>query len=440
MSQAKVLILSSLLTDREVNRLTVRIFRYRFLLIPLLAFILTAFAIWDPRPWKLYWIAGLLSFLIIVSVVEYQRAVNTQTGIRTIQVNLVFMILIQTGIFYITGGIESPLVVIYAPMCMAAGLLIAKKKTVLMIVAIPNLVILLFTLSSLYHLFPQTLPVFFSLEDHPADRSVYLWTSASVLILLNLITSTFSHTVRQILSQQMEERLTERAQFIESLAGRNKEIQSVARTVAHELKNPLASVQGLAQLLARSGQFNEKNAERLGVLNAEIQRMTKVLEGFQNFSRPMSSLHLEKVDVNKVVTAVANLHEAVLLQNDIDLSLAGQPVEIFCDAQKIKQALINLLLNAIEACGAGDSIALRCGPWKSDGVRIEIQDSGPGLTVEVEKHLFEPGFSTKTGGSGIGLVMARSVAVQHGGQLVLVNGTNRGSLAVLTLREQKQEG
>ncbi len=423
----------------EVERVTlgiiVKLFKYRFLISFLLAFALAIFFVWDPVPWKLAWIGATLVLLLGVSVFEYRRVLRSQPGPLTVQLNLCLMVLAQACMIYITGGVESPLLPVFLPMAYAAGHLLPTLGRVLPVLGTTIGLLALFALSSLHGLVPRAAPAFFELGPAGfSDMPVYVWTKVGILSVLLSVIGVISHGVRRALQEQVRQAIGMRQAAAEEAHQRNRELLSASRTVAHELKNPLASIQGLAQLLARGAEPASKAAERLEVMQREIHRMGEVLDGFRDFTRPLTGLHLVRVDLQALARDVVRLHEGLAARLDVQQEVEAEPTWIECDPRKVRQALINLLQNALEATPPGGRVVVRVGPWGQAGeARLEVHDTGPGLSAEALAHLFEPGFTTKPEGSGIGLVVARAIAAQHGGSLGLEPAPSGGGLAVLLL-------
>ena len=201
--------------------------------------------------------------------------------------------------------------------------------------------------------------------------------------------------------------------------------------LAHELKNPLANIKGLAVLVSRDVQG--KGTERLQVMQHEILRMEEILQEFLTFSRPLSPLSQESVDLRHLCESVLSLHEGMAYARDVQLTLYGDAsVVAYCDPRKVKQILINLLQNALEAAPAHTVVAIKLS--SEDGrARIDMRDDGPGLSAEVKAHLFQAGTTSKERGTGLGLALARGLARQHGGDLRLENRPEGGCLATLIL-------
>ncbi len=416
------------------QKLTQRLFKLRFWVVlgPLLFGL--AFLFWDPVAWKIAWIGVVTVVLLGLFFIEYLRVQRAKVGQGTMQLNLMGMLLMQTALIYLTGGIESPLMPIFIPMALGAGILLREYWRVLSVVALPLVLTLFFAGSRLYGWVPLSTPAFFELgREAVADKPVYIWTQAGIFCGLYIVTSALAHFIRRIVDQQVRENIRGKQRNLTSLASRNKELLSVSRTIAHELKTPLDSIQGQAQVLARGAQAGDKQAEGLEAMQKELARMGEVLDGFRNFTRPLSELSLEPCEMAGLVAEVGALHEGLAVVRSVILELGLSPVQVTCDPQKVKQALLNLVQNALEESQPGTKIFLRCGPWHK-GARIEIQDEGAGLSSEAKEHLFEPGFTCKEGGSGVGLVMARSIVEQHGGRLALeANESGNGCLASVFL-------
>jgi two-component system sensor histidine kinase HydH len=242
--------------------------------------------------------------------------------------------------------------------------------------------------------------------------------------------SRVGYALRQLFETMMLERLEERDQVLEMHAEHNRTLTALTGELAHELKNPLASVKGLAALVRRSAEG--KAEERLGVLGREADRMQSILDELLNFSRPLVPLAMEPVDLHGLAVDVAELHEATALDRRVTLVVEGDAVPLTCDPRKIRQVLINLVQNALDASPPGGTVTVRV-TERGRRAMVRVRDEGPGLSAEVADQLFEPGTTTKAGGSGLGLVVARSLARQHGGELLLANHAEGGCLAELTV-------
>jgi signal transduction histidine kinase len=215
-------------------------------------------------------------------------------------------------------------------------------------------------------------------------------------------------------------------------AGRAEELTALSAEIAHELKNPLASVKGLAALLGQN-LTDGKGAERLAVLRREVDRMQTVLDEFLNFSRPLVPLALGDSDVGGLCRDVAALHEGMARERAIEIAVRAEPVPVRCDPRKAKQVLINLVQNAIDASPPGSAVEIEAERLAGGGARVRVLDRGRGVEPGLSAEVFSPGVTTKPGGSGLGLTIARALARQHGGDVSLAPRPGGGTAAEVRL-------
>lgn len=419
---------------RASQPLVLRVFRGRLVIVPALGLVFTVFFLFDPVPWKLAWVAVTTLLAAALSLFEYWRIQRSSLGVLTIQANFSGILVMQTAMIFITGGIESPLLPVYVPFGLIAGLALPSVARVSQVAAIPIGFTLLFASSAQLHWFPRTTPAFFELDPGFADRAVYVWTRAGVLVLITFVASAVGVGIRRSFELVARDVADARKGALDGLEARNRDILSVASTVAHELKNPLSSIQGLAQLMARSAPAGSKDAERLEVMRREVARMSTVLDEFRNFSRPLAALSLQKARLRGIIRDVVVLEEGRAEARGVALDLRpGDDALLTCDPQKVKQAVLNLVHNALEATPSGGSVEIVLRIVSPGIAQVVIRDSGAGLQPEVEGKLFTPGLTTKEHGTGIGLVVARSIAEQHGGTATLASRDSGGCEAVLSL-------
>jgi signal transduction histidine kinase len=211
---------------------------------------------------------------------------------------------------------------------------------------------------------------------------------------------------------------------------RLRDMTTQTAAIAHELNNPLASIKGLAALMELDP---ARAPEHLRVLQKEVERMRCVLEELLSFSRPLTPLALEQVNLRDVVMDVVDLHgpgaSAKKLRFDTS---AVDAVEVRCDPRKVKQILIHLVQNAIDASPSGAPIALTL-RRKEAHVLLGVLDRGPGLAPERLQRVFEPGVTSKPKGPGLGLTIVRALAAQHCGSVALSNRPDGGLAAQVDL-------
>jgi two-component system, NtrC family, sensor histidine kinase HydH len=221
-----------------------------------------------------------------------------------------------------------------------------------------------------------------------------------------------------------------RDELLHTHVERMREMTTYSAEMAHELKNPLASIKGLTALMELEP---ERVPERLAVMKKEIERLHGALEHFLNFSRPMSRLTLETIDLRNLVLDVVDLHEGVANDKQIDFDTSSvDSVEARCDPRKLKQVLVNLVQNAIDASPAGSTVELTLSR-SAEKVRLGVLDRGPGVAPEAIERMFQPGVTTKAKGCGLGLTIVRSLVDQQQGTISLENREGGGLAANVDL-------
>ena len=207
--------------------------------------------------------------------------------------------------------------------------------------------------------------------------------------------------------------------------------RDVARQLAHEIKNPLTpmrlSLHRLQRRIERVPE-SERTAVRDSVeaLLLEIEHLTRLAEHFSQYAR-LPEARIEALDLAALARDAARLYESDALVVD-----APAAVPVQGDRLLLSRALHNLLLNAREAAGADSPVELRAGRTAREGW-IEVLDRGPGLSGADAARVFEPYFSTKNRGSGLGLSVVKDIAERHGGRVTLANREGGGAEARLTL-------
>jgi signal transduction histidine kinase len=218
--------------------------------------------------------------------------------------------------------------------------------------------------------------------------------------------------------------LEERMRRMERFIG----LASLASGLHHEIKNPLTAlsihVQLLAESLASGGRPPGEEAEGLvGVIETEVSRLEGVLESFRSFAH-LQRLTVQPSDALEVVRDVLRLVGPQAAGQGVRVTLshvAGLDARVPLDAEKVEQALLNLVLNALEAMPEGGDLTVLVA--LADGeFRVSVKDTGPGIAPEIQPNLFQPYFSTKTGGSGMGLALSEKLIGQHGGQIAYRTG------------------
>ncbi len=210
--------------------------------------------------------------------------------------------------------------------------------------------------------------------------------------------------------------------------------------LAHEIRNPLSSldihVQLLEEDLAQAApQMEEKTASRFEVIRGELHRLENIVKHFLSLAGP-SALNLHPVEVPKIVGHVCELlrPEAAARNIAIVMKVPGPVPPLSADPVQLTQALVNLVINAIQAVeGRGQVELIVHTDEQAGSLAIEIHDTGPGIPAEKQSAIFEPFFTTKPEGSGLGLWIVQQIITAHGGAVRAANAPGGGAVFTVHL-------
>lgn len=211
---------------------------------------------------------------------------------------------------------------------------------------------------------------------------------------------------------------------------RLSELGDLAATVAHEIRNPLNSVSMGMQRLKAEFTPTEDAAEYARFLNLmqdEVQRLNSIVEQFLSLARPLK-LDRQPIVVEKFIGEVATLLAAEAKAANARVQLHAMPdlPPLWADRNSLKQLLVNLVLNGIQAMPDGGDLLIAAHKDK-ESLRFDIVDRGVGIEADKLGKIFDPYFTTKTKGSGLGLAIARRIAEAHGGKITVDSQAGRGS-------------
>jgi len=268
-----------------------------------------------------------------------------------------------------------------------------------------------------------------------------LWQSALVTLLLLLTFAAvlfclaYRATVAPLRHQLSETRsVLERQEKLASLG-------TLAAGVAHEIRNPLASLKFRLFSLKQCLPAAFTSHEDVTVIDEEINRLERIIKDFLQFARP-SDPTMGETTTQQVLRTVHDLLKSQLEARGIQLVLEpGERVGLRADKQQLEQVLINLVQNAadsLEAGGGTITLRGRQGAARLDGrstpaVILEVADTGKGIPPEVQERLFDPFFSTKAGGTGLGLPISERIIEKHGGLIQFQTQVNRGTTFQIVL-------
>lgn len=284
----------------------------------------------------------------------------------------------------------------------------------------------------------------FFAEVQEALRSLRHWLLGSLFLFLVLLAAVIALSYR-VLVTPLRLRLTE-SQAIIDRQERLASLGVLTAGVAHEIRNPLAAIKFRLYSLQRSLPASVSQEEDLGIIDHEIQRLDRIVRDLLQFARP-SEPEFKTVPILPLLEAMRDLLQADLDRRGVRLDVVeGEPLSVRADRQQLQQVLINLIQNAAEATPAGGTITLSARAGAARRIRrvepvvmVEVKDSGRGLTPEIGRRIFDPFFSTKEGGTGLGLPLAARIVELHGGFLQYTSQPQRGSTFTVVLPKETDE-
>jgi signal transduction histidine kinase len=191
----------------------------------------------------------------------------------------------------------------------------------------------------------------------------------------------------------------------------------LSASIAHEVNNPLQAVQNCLHLATREDLPEEKRKEYLGLARTELERLMLTTRRMLDFYRPNTTA-LEKIDVKEMLEYVINLMNKQFSEANlkVEIDAPAKLPSVMAVGSQIQQVFINLSLNAADAMPLGGVLKIKVRP-ASKGVELLFIDNGPGIPKEKQQNIFEPFFSTKDGGTGLGLTVSYNIITAHGGTL-----------------------
>lgn len=196
--------------------------------------------------------------------------------------------------------------------------------------------------------------------------------------------------------------------------------------LAHEIRNPLAAIEGAAEILEQDSLGPQARQEFLAIIRKECRRLNRLLTTLLDFARPRPP-ERRRVELERVFEDVVRLVQRSAEQKGIALRTQVAPdlPVLVADAEQLTQVLLNLTLNAVQAMSQGGEIRLEALP-DPGGVRIAVRDQGPGIAEADLERIFDPFYTTRSEGTGLGLAVAHQIVAQHGGWIRAEPNPDRG--------------
>lgn len=218
---------------------------------------------------------------------------------------------------------------------------------------------------------------------------------------------------------------------------RNRALTAVGQMtaqIAHEIKNPLGSIRFAAEILKRRLPGDEEHLEGIEIIERSVDHLAAVVNELCEFSRP-KELNRTRVDLNSFLDNLLPMVADRLTEKalKVEKSYSASYSTGMFDISELRKLFLNLIINAIDASNQGDSIQLRTLANGAEGVSVQIIDRGCGMDSETQRRLFEPFYTTKRAGTGLGMPIAKKISELHGGDLVVHSREGQGTTITVRL-------
>lgn len=375
------------------------------------------------------WRIAAVGVLLVVMVTGMHRGTRFEVvRIDARPAALFVSTLVHVGVVALTGGLHSPLLVILVGF---SGSLLSYgwSRTTRIALAMEILAVIAMALLPRAWFGP------------PVSEPAFSMLVGLVVIAVAALNTGVYVTLTGELGAVHGEIDRAHEEMASAALARARELEQLSARLSHELKNPLGAIKTLVQLSAREA-GDDRSREGLRVAEAEIERMSEILKEYLSFSRPLEKLRREPLALGALADETISILAAQAMAKGVALHRRGD-ARLEADARRLKEALFNLVANALEATPRGGSVQIRIDE-REGAISLSVTDSGRGMPKEVLERLGTPFFTTREQGTGLGVALARSVFVQHGGTLEYASVEGRGTTALARLparaRERRSDG
>lgn len=216
-------------------------------------------------------------------------------------------------------------------------------------------------------------------------------------------------------------------------------IGKLAAKVAHEIRNPLATIGGFARAILRAPGDSNKVSKQTEIIIEEVERLEKLLSNIMNFSRP-SEMKMGLISLQEVVEDSIMMTQNKMLEKRINFHyIKNDPdLKAFIDGPQVKQVVLNIIHNALESVEEKGTVEITLGR-RQDFAEISVSDNGPGVPLEERENIFKPFYSTKKGGTGLGLCISKEIIENHGGKIEVDGGADKPTIFSILIPLEKKK-
>lgn len=212
----------------------------------------------------------------------------------------------------------------------------------------------------------------------------------------------------------------------------------MSAVLAHEIRNPLGSIRGTAEILRDDYKVGDPKHEFIEIQIKETERINHLVEDFLRMARPQFS-EMKSCSLAEELETIVTLTHNDATKRGVGLvleTLDDDMYYILGNGEKLRQAFLNIVLNALQATGSGGTVTItakKCG----DKIEIVFKDSGSGISEESLEHIFEPFYTTKVDGTGLGLAVTKKIVEAHAGTIVIESEIGKGTTVIVRLPVEK---
>ena len=328
-------------------------------------------------------------------------------------------LILESVIVYYTGGADSLFAPIYILSILSAGFLLSPGTSFYVAVASSICFVAVVLPGHFHWSFPLLLPP--DPEFNGRQDPIYLFYSSYVRITIFFLVAILTYYFSRMI-QKLEDKMKTQERLVF--------LGEVASNIAHEIRNPLASISGSVELLAKQlrTDLSEKQQKLMTAVVDESERIKHIFNGLLDYSR-VPVLELEGISTEHFLDQIVLLiqhQDGFNSRIKINRRYLGKRFKMKADPEYVKQAVMNVISNAFQAMPQGGELtidALRI----RDEIRISILDTGEGMDRKALKNLFVPFKTTKMGGTGLGLAQTYRIITQHGGRITVESAKGRGT-------------
>ena len=222
--------------------------------------------------------------------------------------------------------------------------------------------------------------------------------------------------------------------YLDEMVRKSDRLEAVAQlaaSVAHEIRNPLTAIKGFVQLVQSTTKQHDLYFE---IMFDEIERIEQIIKEFLLLAKPQA-VHYNLISPRTLLEHTVTLMTPQATMNGVEIQVSydSDLHDIYCEENHIKQLLVNLMKNAIEAMPDGGNLFLSASNLSQDTVIVSVRDGGCGISAEQLARLGEPYYTTKTKGTGLGLMVSQKIVQSHGGQMEFFSQPGQGTTVNVTL-------